>query len=439
MAAANGGISGIQTPNLSRRPSIGTPSLSSRQSRQTTPQLTPQPKVHLSNPVNVPWPAASLSSPTRMEQENKVRISPANLSGLKYNPSPEHNPMLNDIDPSAIHKTLPLFDPYLPLNPDPMQTDVDLPDLDLSIFPEFALPLAESSFPGSFNGLHINNSVNAFNVARTMSNDTLPSLSRGSSSDVSSVGNCRTIEEHDHVTEIEESWPAFRCNPLKNPISCPQTSGIYLDGLFDLLKNHETWSSWICRTHLATSIPAGRVSVESLDDVSREKLSAVTQSFLSHAFDVHKARSMNGSHFKTNHGSGFMILPPAKALECFLNAYIRHFETYNSCCPGNTLRPNWLLHQSDANLSTLLVLLMLAYGAAADSTSEARYLSSGLIEVCRISWQNVVERDMRLTRDPTALLSGLLLTTLEAWSGDKTFMEMAMGQRDSFVNVGLMT
>jgi hypothetical protein len=433
IAAANGGTSGIQTPNLSRRPSIGTPDRSRRQSRQHTPQ----PNVNLPNPTNIVWPATCLSSPTRKEQESDMGMSPASLSGLRFNPSPDHNPMLSDINPAVIHTTMPLFAQYLPLTSEPMQTDVDLPILDLSIFPEFSLPLGGSPFSGGFNDLQLDN-TSTFAASRTMSNNTLPSLSRGSSSDGSSASYRRAVEEHDHVAEVEESWPAFRCNPLKSSASCPPTSGIYLDGLFDLLKNHETWSSWLSKTHLVTSIPAGRVAVESFDDVSREKLTAVTQSFLYHAFDVHKARSMNGSHTKTSHSSGFMILPPAKTLECFLNAYVRHFETYNICCPGNSLKPNWILHQSEANLSSLLILLMLAYGAAADSTPEARYLSSGLIEVCRISWQNVVERDMGLTRDPTALLSGLLLTSLQAWSGDKFFMEVAMGQRDSYINVSTL-
>lgn len=346
--------------------------------------------------------------------------------------------MLANINPAAIHTNLPLFDHFLPLTSDPMQTDVDLPNLDLSIFPEFSLPVGDSCFPGNYNDLSMCVSASAFAGSRSRSNDTLPSLSRGSSSTGSTGGYRRAVAEHENVIEVEESWPAFRCNPLKSSASCPPTSGIYLDNLFTLLKNHETWSSWISKTHLVTAIPAGRVSVEPFDDVTREKLTAVTQNFLYHAFDVHKSRSMNGSHSNTIHSPGFMILPPARVLECFLNAYVRQFETYNVCCAGSLLKPNWLLHQSDAHLSSLLILLMLAYGAASDSTPEARYLSSGLIEVCRISWQNVVERDMGLTREPTALLLGLLLTTLQAWSGDKTFMEMAMGQRDCYINVSVL-
>jgi hypothetical protein len=437
IAAANGDTSGYQTPSVSRAPSIGTPGISRRQSRHHTPQLSPQSNVTASNPNNGPWPPTQLSSSILNEHDNGINVPPVRPSALKFNPSLEYNPMLTDIDPATIHTTMPLFDQYLALTSDPMQTDLDLPNLDLSMFPEFPLAIGDSPFGGNFNDLNIGNSTPSFSVSRSMSNDTLPSLSRGSSAEASTVSPRRAVAEHDHIVEVEDSWPAFRCNPPKSSASCPSTSGIYLDGLFNLLKNHEAWSAWTSKTHLATSIPPGRVAVESFNDVSREKLTAVTQSFLYHAFDVHKARSMNGSNLKSNHASGFMILPPTKALECFLCAYVRQFETYNLCCLGSSLRPNRLLHQSDANLSSLLILLMIAYGAAADSTPEARFLSSGLIEVCRISWQNVVECDMGLTRDPTALLSGLLLTTLQAWSGDKTFMEVAMGQRDSYINVSM--
>ena len=437
IAAATGGTSAIQTPNLSRRPSIGTLCQSRRETPQHSPQSNLQTSGSVSNPMSIPWPTAQLPSPSSKNQENDMSNSSPISSCWKFNSSFEQNPTLTNIDPGIIHKKMPLLDHFLPMTSDSMQTDIDLPSLDLSSFPECPLHLGDSSFPGSFNDLHLDSSTPALFSSMTMSSDTLPSLSRGSSADESTGRYRRAVEEHDHFAEVEESWPAFRCNPLRSSASCRPTSGIYLDGLFSLLRNQGAWSSWISKTHLVTPIPAGRVGVESFDDVSREKLTAVAQSFLYHAFDVHKVRSMNGSHAAMSHLSSFMILPPAKVLGCFLSAYVRQFETYNVCCSGSSLKPNWLLYQSDANLSSLLVLLMLAYGAAADSTTEARYFSSGLIEVCRISWQNIVERDMGLTRDPTALLSGLLLTTLQAWSGDKTFMEVAMGKRDGYINVSV--
>lgn len=435
IAAASGGTSAVQTPSLSRRPSIGTLCQSRRKTPQHIPQLNLERNGSISNPMNFPWSTAQLPSPSSKDQENEVGNTSPISPCWKFDSSFEQNPTLTNIDPGIIHKKMPLFDHFLPMTSDPMQTDVDLPSLDLSSFPECPLHLGDSSFPGSFNDLHLGSSTPALFSSMTMSSDTLPSLSRGSSADESTGRYQRAVEEHDHAAELEEGWPAFRCNPLRSSALHPPTSGIYLDGLFNLLGNQGAWSSWILRTHLVTPISAGRVGVESFDDVSREKLTAVAQSFLYHAFDVHKTRSINGSYAAMSYPSSFMVLPPAKVLGCFLSAYVRQFETYNICCSGSSLRPNWLLYQSDANLSSLLVLLMLAYGAVADSTPEARYFSSGLIEVCRISWQDVIERDIGLTRDPTALLSGLLLTTLHAWSGDRTRMEMAIGQRDSYINV----
>lgn len=435
IAAATGGKSAIQTPNLSRRPSTGTLCPSRRETPQHSPQSNLETNCSISNPMNIPWPTAQLPSPSSKNHDNDMGNSSPILSCWRFNSSFEQNPTLTSIDPGIIHKKMPLLDHFLPMASDSMQTDIDLPCLDLSSFPECSLYLGDCSFPGSFNDLNLGSSTPTLIPSMNTSSDTLPSLSRGSSADESTGRYRRPVEEHEHFAEVEESWPAFRCNPPRSAASCPPTSGIYLDGLVRLLRNQGAWSSWISRTHLMTPIPAGRVGVESFDDMSRNKLTAVAQSFLYHAFDVHRARSMNDSHAAMSHLSSFMILPPARILGCFLSAYVRQFETYNVCCSGSSLKPNWLLHQSDTNVSSLLVLLMLAYGAAADSTTEARYFSSGLIEVCRISWQNVVERDISLTRDPTALLSGLLLTTLQAWSGDKTFMEVAMGKRDSYINM----
>lgn len=215
IAAANGGTSGVQTPSLSRRPSIGTPSLSRRQSRQQTPQLISPPAVASSNPINIPWPTTNFASPPSKGQENEMDISSPSLSGLRFHPSPDHNPMLTDINPAAIHTSMPLFDEYFPLTSESMQTDVDLPNLDLSIFPEFSLPFVDSPFLGSFSDLHMGNITPVFPSSRTMSNNTLPSLSSASSSSsvAAESGAGRVTQAPDYVTDGEESWPAFRCNP----------------------------------------------------------------------------------------------------------------------------------------------------------------------------------------------------------------------------------
>ena len=85
--------------------------------------------------------------------------------------------------------------------------------------------------------------------------------------------------------------------------------------------------------------------------------------------------------------------------------------------------------------STLLVLLMIAQGAAAMPMAEARYLSAGLTETCRISLFDIVEKDIELSADPVALRCALLFIVLGAWSGDKWLMDIAMGQRGMYISM----
>jgi hypothetical protein len=85
--------------------------------------------------------------------------------------------------------------------------------------------------------------------------------------------------------------------------------------------------------------------------------------------------------------------------------------------------------------STLLVLLMIAQGATATPTAEARCLTAGLIETCRISLFDIIERDVELSADPVVLRCALLFTILGAWSGDKWHSDIVMGQRCMYLSV----
>jgi hypothetical protein len=88
--------------------------------------------------------------------------------------------------------------------------------------------------------------------------------------------------------------------------------------------------------------------------------------------------------------------------------------------------------------STLLLLLMIAQGAAAMPMIEARYLSAGLTETCRVSLFDIVEKDVELTADPVTLRCALLFIVLGVWSGDKWLMDIAMGQRGMYISVSLV-
>jgi len=88
------------------------------------------------------------------------------------------------------------------------------------------------------------------------------------------------------------------------------------------------------------------------------------------------------------------------------------------------LKPNELMQLSNGKASSLLLLLMVAQGAMATPTVEARYLTSGLTEACRLSLFDIIEKDIVLSSDPIVLRCALLFTTLAAWSGDKWHMDV---------------
>ena len=116
-----------------------------------------------------------------------------------------------------------------------------------------------------------------------------------------------------------------------------------------------------------------------------------------------------------------------------MHSYVHSLPVYYPLVVSGVVDPNEMLHNNQA--STLLVLLMIAQGAAALPTSEARYLSAGLTETCRISLFDIIEKNVELSADPTALRCALLFTLLGAWGGDKWQMDIAMGQRGMYLSV----
>ncbi len=116
-------------------------------------------------------------------------------------------------------------------------------------------------------------------------------------------------------------------------------------------------------------------------------------------------------------GFGFLVLPPSKVLEHFLKDYTCSLSSYYSLAASEIIDVNDLMHDNQA--SALLVLLMIAQGAIATATDEARFLSAGLTETCRISLFDIIEKDIELCADPVVLQCALLFTILGAWGGDK--------------------
>lgn len=265
------------------------------------------------------------------------------------------------------------------------------------------------------------------------SSDRSPSVvssldSRGTSHHVRSTSyHQRIVPEHQSVITTLDQWQSFRCNPVTNPSACPKTARVHLEGLEQTLKSQKAWISWGTQPHDADPLTDFPISTEPFEGSTRDKLLAITQRFLHKALETHPAVTDNPSRHDspTSQSAAFIILPPSNVLEYFLRTYVCCCEPYYPFIPAGILKTNELMQLTNGVMSSLLVLLMIAQGAMATATVEARYLASGLTEACRISLFDTIEKDVSLASNPIVLRSALLVTNLAAWSGDKWHMDVS--------------
>ncbi|TKA82462.1 hypothetical protein B0A49_00062 [Cryomyces minteri] len=246
------------------------------------------------------------------------------------------------------------------------------------------------------------------------------------------------------LASSEEVWACCRCNPSSEAARLdPKTGRIYLEGLEYTLKNHDAWQSFKMQVNnpSGTNTPPFTVVVEPFSGSARVKLVVVTQSFVNKAREVHGSGSANPplrNHSRRNSGSGyagFIILPPSNTLEHFLRAYASRFEPYYTTFPAGRFSPTELMETKSEKPPSLLLLLMIAQGAMAAPHVEARYLTSGLIEACRISLFDILEKDVMLSVEPVVLRSALMYVNLACWSGDKWHMDLATSQRGMYISM----
>jgi len=246
------------------------------------------------------------------------------------------------------------------------------------------------------------------------------------------------IPEFEVVIAAEAAWPLARCNPPIYSGTCPRTAIVHLECLEQKSKADGTWSPLEKYLEQVDWDASDLASVVPLTSRTRDKMLAIAQSFLHKALEIHRGGLIN--YPKPGYASpgdfNFIVLPPTKILEYFLRSYVRSLSYYFPLVVAGCVDPNEMLINNQA--STLLVLLMIAQGAAAVPMAEARYLAAGLTETCRISLFDIIEKDVELSADPVALRCALLFTILGAWSGDKWQMDISMGQRGMYLSVSTL-
>jgi len=251
----------------------------------------------------------------------------------------------------------------------------------------------------------------------------------------SSTSTSSSISDFDAVTTAQDAWTGFRCTPSIPSSACPKTAKLNLEKLEQGLKNHDSWIN--CRPACdEVELSLGdHLLVTPLQEMPRDKLLAITQIFLHKALEIHKDEKSHtppSGNSPTSYPSNFIILPPAKVLEYFLRSFANSFERFYPLTTKGTLNANEIMHGHNDKASSLLLLLMIAQGATVTPFVDARWLTGGLTEACRISLFDLIEKNIMMSGDPMVLHSALLFTVQAAWSGDKWQMDIAMGQRGMY-------
>lgn len=296
-----------------------------------------------------------------------------------------------------------------------------MPDLSTSV-PPLITPIETPKMERAFSDLELGNSATMYYPhGRQMS------CTSSGSTDTHEIGA---------IIAAQDGWNVFRCTPVVPSSSCPTTAKQNLERLEQTLRNHEGWATWTPpwdETDFAGGEP---LTVMQLHESTRDKLLAITQTFLHRALETHREVSggsqSHGQSPVSTGGSNFVLLPPGRVLEYFLRSYANSFEKYYSLTSRGILDANELMHCYNDKASSLLILMMIAQGAMNIPSAEARSLTGGLTEACRISLFDLIERNISMASDPIALHSALLFTVQAAWSGDKWQMDIAMGQRGMY-------
>ncbi|KAL2023146.1 hypothetical protein VTK56DRAFT_3752 [Thermocarpiscus australiensis] len=419
--------------------------------QQMQPMQPPTPHMHPSSFMDVDQKGAKQEgskSPTAIEVAMPAE-RPA--EGPSRKASPQHSHVSPADFPSPHTRVDGTLDDFMHMGNDlaPEATYQDL-----VVWPEFQMGL--DLFPNAVSLGRTDMSMPAFQELSDMSAASDPMTASSSSvhtrktsamslSDFDNamkplelamaVSTDSSIPEFEVVIAAESAWTLARCNPPMYAGKCPRTAIVHLECLEQKSKQEGTWCELEKYMEQVDWDASDLASVVPLTLQTRDKMLAITQSFLHKALDIHRG-TLNGYH-KSGYPSpgdcNFIVLPPTKILEYFLRSYVRSLSVYFPLVTAGCVDPNEMLQDNQA--STLLVLLMIAQGAAAVPIAEARYLAAGLTETCRISLFDIVEKDVELTSDPIALRCALLFIVLGAWSGDKWLMDIAMGQRGMYMSM----
>jgi hypothetical protein len=224
-----------------------------------------------------------------------------------------------------------------------------------------------------------------------------------------------------------EDWPCFQCNPSNAQPINPKIGSQYLQRLEETLNDQSIWNN-VEVFDLNKQNHSG-IGVEPVQGSLRDKLMVISQGFLNRAREIHRPSnddtSINGHRTHSSASvTSYFILPPPPVLEVFLRIYALRVEQFLPYFPGGTINLTQIIASDDEKSSILLILLMIAYGAMGSASTDAQNLANGLLEICRISMFDIVEKNVQMTAHPIMLRCALLYLSAAAWNGNRWHMDV---------------
>jgi len=406
------------------------------ENKQTPPVVDGPPGDFIQQPTSGPTPPAQLQMSPSMQAtggfvpyEDFAQTTDSSESGssprfmLDWSQMQVPPGYEGVVQPTMLINQEMMFDPQgIPIGP---PGDAMLPMM-TEIVPSLITPLETPKGPRSLSDMDMGHPGNPIRLSRHISSGSIHSSSQDFHGDALPI------------VAAQDAWNVFRCTPTIPSTSCPKTARLNLEMLEQTLRNHQGWSTWSPHWDESDFAGAEHLTVMQLHESTRDKLLAITQSFLHKALEIHREGGSLPSPASSHHspgahgGSNFVLLPPARVLEYFLRSYANCFERYYPLTSRGILDANELMHCYNDRAASLLVLMMIAQGAMNIPSREARMLTGGLTEACRISLFDLIERNVIMSGDPIVLHSALLFTVQAAWSGDKWQMDISMGQRGMY-------
>lgn len=241
--------------------------------------------------------------------------------------------------------------------------------------------------------------------------------------------------EHQAVIEAYNYWSSFRCNPSKDITKCPRTAGVLLVSLSHAAETDNPWAGFGFGLDFPSQESFERVVSLPFQEGSRDRLSAISQSLFRKALKVHCLDPAAVSSANPDSTTSFLTLPRIGTIDHCLQEYMLNFEPFYPLVPEGLLDANALILGPSSAASSLLILLMIGQGATSNSTGDARRLSGGLTEVCRISLFDAMEKNVSLSHHQLLVHCAIIFVVQAAWSGDKWLMDIGLGQRGIYVAV----